>query len=124
MNIEYCLSRARQIPYVRGYQRIYSAVVSDKGVILGEGANQYQKSHPKQKEYSLKAGLDPARCYLHSEVYSILQAAKKNPKRCKLIVARVGSNGRALDAEPCISCKIAIREAGFIEEVNYSVEKR
>lgn len=121
--LDYCLRKASEIPYQRGYQRVYSCVVDRKGNVLGEGPNFYGRSHPKQKEYSLKAGLDPWRCYLHSEVYSLLQAAKRNPKHCKLIVARVGSNGRALDAKPCASCSIAIREAGFIKEISYSVEQ-
>lgn len=123
-NLAYAIQKASEIPYIRGYQRVYSCVVNSKGVIIGEGPNQYRKSHPKQREYSIKAGMSEERCYLHSEVYSIIQAAKRNPRRCKLIVARVGASGRALDGAPCQSCRIAIRESGFIEEICYSVEKQ
>lgn len=122
MNLSYCLKKCRTIPYEKGRQRVYSCVVDKKGVVIGEGPNKYDKSHPKQREYSIKAGLSEERCYLHSEVYSLLQAAKRNPGRCKLIVVRIGRNGRCLNAFPCQSCMIAIQESGFIESIEASVE--
>lgn len=119
--IEYCLQKARNLPLEKGKQRVYSCVVNKRGHIIGESANLYHKSHPLQKEYSVKAGLAEERCFLHSEVASIIKSAKKNQLNCTLFVARVGKGGKALDAVPCPSCRIAVKECGFITSVQYSV---
>lgn len=120
-NLDYCLHKARQIPLIKGKQRVYSCITNKKGIIIGESANLYEKSHPLQRKYSMKAGMSEERCYLHSEVASIIKAAKRNPLNCTLYVARIGKGGNALDSVPCPSCRIAIKECGFISSVQYCV---
>ncbi len=120
-SIEYCIQKAREIPYTKGRTRVYSCVVTKRGKIVGEGENLYDKSHRLQKHYSVKAGFDPERCYLHSELRSILKAVKTNPKDCKLYVARIDSRGNRLPAYPCPSCQLAIRDAGFITSIEVTV---
>lgn len=121
MNVQYVLEKARQLPFEKNRERVYSCVVTKRGKIIAEAANEYSRSHPKQKHYSLRAGMSEHRCFLHSEILCIIRAAKVNPKNCKLIVGRVGATGKPLDSYPCQSCRIAIRECGFIDSVEASV---
>lgn len=100
---------------------MYSLIVSKRGKILSESQNLYEKSHTLQKHYSVKAGFDPGRCYLHSELSAIIKAAKMNPKDCTLYVARIGSKGQKMDAWPCPSCRLAIAEAKFITSVQVTI---
>src|ERR1700675_3194688 len=104
MNIEYCKMKALEIPFVKGQSRVFSCVVNKRGRIISQASNLYNRTHPTQREYSVNAGLSESRCYLHSEVRSILAAAKFNQKNCKLIVCRIGNGGKILDSKPCISC--------------------
>lgn len=110
MSLEYCITKARQIPYVKGIQRIYSVMVDKKGRIVAESPNMMTKSHPLQKKYSLLAGLDRSRVMMHSELRSVILSKGKGTK---IYVARVGSDGRPLDAIPCPSCRMALNEAGI-----------
>lgn len=119
--IQLCTDKARSIPYTKGRARVYSLIVSKRGKILSESQNLYEKSHTLQKHYSVKAGFDPERCYLHSELASIIKAAKMNPKDCTLYVARVGSKGQKMDAWPCPSCRLAIAETAFITSVQVTI---
>lgn len=120
-SLEYCLQEARKIPLTKGKQRVYSCITDKRGRLIAESQNLYEKSHPLQRKYSVKAGMSEERCYLHSEVASIIKAAKRNPLNCTLYVARIGKSGRALDSIPCPSCRIAIKECGFISSVQYCV---
>lgn len=120
--LEYVISKAREISLDHGRERVYSCIVTKRGKIVGESANLYDRSHPLQKKYSVKAGLGEERICLHSEVASIIKAAKKNPKDCKIYVARVGKGGRVLNAWPCPSCRLAISLSGFITSVEATVE--
>lgn len=124
MNIQWCAQRASQIPYIKGYERVYSCILNHKGKMIAHGANEYSRSHPTQKAYSVKAGMSESRIYLHSEVRTIVQAAKLKPKDCTLIVARVNRVGEILDSCPCLSCRMLIADVEFITSVQYGVGKR
>lgn len=121
--LEYCISKAREIPVSHGRERVYACIVNKRGKIIGESSNLYDRSHPLQKHYSIKAGMSEERICLHAEVSSIIRAAKKNPdKGCKIYVARVGKKGRVLNAYPCLSCRLSISESGFISSIESTVE--
>ncbi len=109
--IDYCLEKARELPYTHGKYRIYSVVLDRKGKILGESANLYEKSHPKQKHYSKKAGMNDHRIYLHAELAAMLRVRNGTPT--KIVIARVDRNGNPVNACPCPSCQIAIKEFGI-----------
>lgn len=118
--LDYCISRANEIPYKRGEQRVYSVITNAKGKVLSESPCMYRKSHPKQKEYSLKAGFDGERCMMHAELRSIVLSRGKG---CKIYIARVAADGRPLDAYPCPSCKLAIDDHKGIKEICHTVGK-
>ena len=115
--LEYALSEARKIPYKRGQQRVFSVITDRKGRIVAESACFYFKSHPKQKEYSIRAGFDEARCMMHSELRACILSRGKG---IKITIARVASDGRPLDAIPCPSCRLCIADHGGIKEISYS----
>lgn len=118
--IEYVLSKAREIPYVKGEQRIFSAIFDKRNRLVAESPCLYRKSHPRQKDLSVRTGFEEGRCNLHSEVNALI---KSRGRGCKIVIARVGANGRPLDAHPCPSCSLAIKEATWIKSVEYSLEQ-
>lgn len=115
--IDYCLEKARMIPYKRGRQRIYSVITDSKNRIISESECMYFKSHPKQKEYSLRAGFNAERCMMHSELRACVLSKGKG---VKITIARVAADGRPLDAVPCPSCRMCINDHGGIKEISYS----
>lgn len=121
MNLEWCRVKATEIPYVKGHERIYSCVVTKKGKLLSHSPNYYTKSHPLQRKYSLKNGFSEHRCYLHSELASVVSAAKFNVKQCKIYVVRVNRCGIILDSQPCKSCMSFIKDSGFISSIEFGI---
>lgn len=119
--LQKAIDGARNIPYVKGQARVFSLITDRKGKIIAQSANLYEKSHPLQSSYSKRTGFNELRCNLHSELRAIILAAKKNPKDCTITVARVGATGQTLPAYPCPSCRLAIKEAGFIKAIQHTV---
>ena len=119
--LQKAIDSARAIQHKPGEARVYAIVTDRKGRVLSENSNAYGKSHPKQKEYNSAAGVNKVRCNLHAELRVLLQAAKVNPKDCTITVARVGANGQTLPAYPCPSCRLAIKESGFIKSIQHTV---
>lgn len=119
--LQKAIDGARSIPYTKGQARVFSIITDRKGKILAQGSNLYSKSHPLQSIYSKRTGFDELRCNLHAELRVIIQAAKVNPKDCTITVARVGAKNETLPAYPCPSCRLAIKEAGFIREIHHTI---
>src|SRR3990167_874740 len=115
--LEYVLRCARKLPYKRGQQRVYSVITDSRGRVVAESACYYLKSHPKQKENSIKAGFDEARCMMHAELRACILSKGKG---VKITVARVSAEGRPLDAILCPSCRLCIADHGGIKEISYS----
>lgn len=124
MNIEWVRQQAEKIPYVKGKDRVFSCVVNKKGKLLSAYPNSFVKTHPLQRKYSVKNGFSAARCYGHSELLSIVSAAKFNQKNCKIIVVRISRTGRILDSWPCPSCMSLIKDVGFISIIECGIEER
>lgn len=106
--LEYCIEQARKIHYVHGRYRLYSAVLDRKGRVIGESSNLYNRSHPQQKYYSTKAGLNENKIFLHAELAAMLKVRSGKPN--KIVVARVDKYGHPVNACPCLSCQLAIKE--------------
>ena len=83
--------------------------------ILGTAVNQYRKSHPLAKLYSIKAGLSEDRCYIHAELGAILKAG--DAKVHKLLVQRFHNNGTMANAKPCKSCQLMLKDFGVMHVV-------
>ena len=108
--LDYAIEKAKQLPKERGKQRVYAVVVDRKGRIVSESPNSYEKSHPKQKHYAVKAGCSEQKMFLHAEMRAIIQAKGKGHK---LYVARVGYADVSLPAFPCPICQLAIKDSGI-----------
>jgi len=94
------------------YKHQLTAVVYDrKGRVLSIGQNSYLKTHPKQKELSIKAGY-PQKEFIHAEVAAILKC-RDLTKAYRIRVTRVGRSGELLLAMPCNVCMPYIRESGI-----------
>ena len=102
-------------------KHLVQATIFDKrGRILAVAQNQYQKSHPWQKELGIKAGgRNVERIYLHAEVAAIIRAMKKG-KPHSIRIERYKANGEPGNACPCPICQLAIKEAG-IQEVTFTM---
>lgn len=95
-----------------------TAVIYDKrGYVLSIGKNSMIKTHPKQKELSVKAGY-PQKEFIHAEVAAILKC-RDLTKAYRIRVTRVGRSGELLLAMPCNVCMPYIRESG-IEVIEWS----
>lgn len=117
-SIEYCIQKAREIPYIKGRARVYSCVVTKRGKILAESANSYTKSSPKMMRAGKKVGLDE-KIYWHSECKA-LYSVKNVDKIYKLIVVRVDAKGNPAPSHPCIICSTLAREMG-VKSIEYSL---
>ena len=82
-----------------------------KGKVLSHGENQYNKSHPLAKHFSVKAGESDKKHCLHAELSAILRAGDKQID--SLFVQRFASDGTYALAKPCKSCQAAIKAFGI-----------
>lgn len=113
--LQYCVNKACESPYVRGQTRHYAVVTDRKGKIVGEGRNDYTKSHPLMFRTSRKIGLQ--KDCIHSEMLAIIRSKGKGEK---IYVARVDSKGNPSYSAPCPVCAVLIKEAG-IKSVEYTI---
>lgn len=110
MSIDYCLQRAREIPYKRGEQRHWAAIYDKRGKLIAEGSNSYVKTSPKMLRAGQKVGLDN-KIYWHAECKAIY-GLRDIKKAYKIVIARVNSIGEAVNSKPCILCETLIRDTG------------
>lgn len=114
--LDYCIEKAKQIPYVKGQYRLYSVITDKRGRIVSESANSYCTTHPKQFYAAKKVG-KPLKQFLHAESAALI---KSKGRGCKLYVARVLSDGTPADAMPCIVCRQMLKLHGGIKSVEYT----
>src|SRR5690606_41760177 len=122
--IKFFWHQLEKLAYVNGNLRVFSCVENKKGNLLSAYPNSFVKTQPLQRKYSVWNGFSPQRCYLHSEVRSIVSAAKFNQKNCKIIIARINRCGKLLDSWPCPSCMSLIKDVGFISAIECGIEER
>lgn len=117
MNIQYCLDKAREIPYIKGQSRHWCAIYDKRGKLISEAGNSYCKTHPIMSKTSKKLGLHKEYC--HAEVLALLRSKGKG---CKLVVVRVDNSGDSVYSKPCIVCETLIME-NFpnIKSIEYSI---
>lgn len=101
---------------------IESTAYTKRGMKICDAVNSYEKSHPQQKQMSIKSGMSDERVYLHSEILCLIRATRLGKKIDTLKVERYGKNGRTLTAFPCPSCQFAIKEAG-VKKVIFTTEE-
>lgn len=98
---------------------IIATAFDKKGRIIGAGVNDYQKSHPLAKYFSIKAGMSDKRYFIHAELAAILSAGKKNVH--SILVQRFQNNGDMACAKPCPSCTEMLKAFG-VKFVRYTDE--
>ena len=103
------------MPYVKGQTRHYAVVVDKRGRVVGEGRNDYLKSHPLMHRTSRKLGLE--KDCLHSEALALIRAKGKGNK---IYIARVDSKGNPCYSAPCPVCSYLIKEGG-ISSVEFTI---
>lgn len=115
--IDYCIEKAKEIPYIKGQYRLYSVITDKRGRIVSESANSYCTTHPVMYRASRKVGL--VKDYLHSEVAALIKDKKR--LGVKLTVARVDAKGNPVYSEPCSVCKEVLKSYENIKSVEYSL---
>lgn len=104
---------------MRKKYEIVATAFDKRGRPIGTGVNQYNRSHPLQKHFSIKAGMSEERIFLHAEVSSLLQAGKKSIDT--VFVQRFHNNGDMANAHPCPSCCEALKAFG-VRMIRYTHE--
>ena len=118
--LQYCVKKAREGDS-GGKIRVYSVAVDKRGNYLGEAMNTYIQTHPKQKAWSLRCG-QYGKEYLHSEMHTILKAAKTGKQIAELYIARVDKQGNVKDAKPCVICQAMLTSEFPDVVVHYTEE--
>lgn len=95
-------------PAMKKRYQIKTTAYDKRGRILAQAVNDYEKSHPWQKELSTRVGLSEKRSHLHSEVACLLRARGKPVHT--LVIERYDALGNPKIAFPCESCQLAIKE--------------
>lgn len=116
-SLEYCLQRARELPYKRGEQRHWAAIYDKRGKLIAEGSNSYVKTSPKMLKAGNKVGLKD-KIYWHAECKAIY-SLRNLEKAYKITVVRVNSEGMPVNSKPCILCETLIKEIG-VRVVEYT----
>lgn len=117
MSIDFCIQKAKEIPYRKGQKRHFAAVLDKRGRVVSCGHNSYVKTSPKAFKAAKRVGREHA-CYLHAEIRALY--LDKHRKGVKLVVARVGANGEPMYSEPCCICKEALKDFPNIKSVEYT----
>lgn len=97
---------------------ITASCFDKKGRLISIGNNSYNKSHPEQKRYAIKAGQE-YRQSLHAEIAALIRSKGKDVHT--LLVQRFDSKGNPKLAYPCPVCMEAIKEYG-VKKVIYTVD--
>lgn len=82
-----------------------------KGRVIAHAKNDYNRSHPLSKYFSLKAGESEKKCALHAELSAIIKSRGKPID--SIFVQRFAADGSYALAKPCKSCQEAIKAYGI-----------
>lgn len=79
--------------------------------MIAHGTNDYSRTHPLQKYFSVKAGESEKKCVMHAELSAILKSRGKPID--SILVQRFAADGTPALAMPCKSCQEAIKAFGI-----------
>lgn len=99
--------------------QITTTAFSKSGAVLSTAQNDYKRSHPLSKHFSLLAGESEHKDKLHSELAAVLQAGKSGVH--SVLVQRFHNNGELANAKPCKACQLMLKAFG-VRLVRYTTE--
>jgi tRNA(Arg) A34 adenosine deaminase TadA len=89
-----------------------TAIIYDKkGNVLSVGKNDYLKTHPAQKRFSVAAN-EPEKLFLHAETLAIIRCKALN-KAHSILITRVNNKGVVEAIQPCHICAGALKAVGI-----------
>lgn len=91
-----------------------------KGRVLGTSVNDYLRSHPLQKFFSIKAGESEQKDKLHAELGAVLASGRKNIH--SILVQRFNKDGSLALAAPCPTCQVMLKSFG-VKIVRYTSDE-
>lgn len=97
-------------------QNMTAIIYDRKGRVISIGKNSYVKTHPLQARIAKQVGLDD-KIFLHAEIAALVQL-KDWSKAHKMVITRIGKNGKPALAKPCPVCQRAIEQAGINDVVH------
>lgn len=115
-------TRATQIalalsPQTRGLRRSHVAFLIKKGKIEKIGLNK-AKTHPRIPKHPYHEG----HVGIHAELDCILKVDKEDFSDYKMLVLRVGKNGKLMMSKPCPGCQSVLKQFS-LSDVWYSNHK-
>lgn len=114
-SLEYCIQKAKEIPYTSNQQRHYAVVVDKRGRLVSSAANSYVKTSTVMARAAKRVGLEH-KVFCHAEQLALVRSKGKG---YKLYVARVLSDGTVANSEPCPVCALLLSES-HIKEVQHT----
>jgi deoxycytidylate deaminase len=99
---------------------IIATAFDKKGKVLGTGVNDYNRSHPLAKFFSVQAGESEQKDKLHAELAVVLASGRKDIH--SVFVQRFHNNGEQANAKPCKSCQHMLKAFG-VKIVKYTSEE-
>jgi len=91
-----------------------------RGRVLATAVNDYNKSHPLMKHFSLLAGESEHKHAIHAELGAVL--ASRGKEIDSILVQRYDVQGRTKLAKPCPACQSMLKAFG-IKYIRYTTEK-
>jgi len=95
-------------------QKVVAFLLDRKGNTIFTGWNQYDKTHPIQKEWACRLGM-PEREFIHAEMACIIKAKNYGHtlNSNTLLILRLNGKGQLLPSKPCKICNEAIKYEGI-----------
>lgn len=112
--IDFCIELLKKKKRTGQYHLVALALDKNDNILAKE-FNSYTKTHPMQAKYAALAGT-PDKIYLHAEIRALVMAKTQVDK---LVITRIGRNGKPLNAKPCPICELAIKAHG-VRRIEYS----
>lgn len=91
------------------HYKVIAIIFDKRGRVISVGENSYTKTHPIQRYYADKVGMQ-VKVFLHAEIDAIIKARKQIKDAYRIFVCRYNSKGKPVCAKPCPICQKAIAD--------------
>lgn len=97
--------------------QLVATTFDKKGRVLSTEQNNYRRSHPLAKHFSVLVGESEHKDKLHAELAAVLSAGKRNIN--SIFVQRFNKDGTMANAKPCPACQLMLKSFG-VKLVRYT----